>query len=386
MRSKLKTGFHWLLLVSCAACLLWWMFFTKSELQLAIGHVFAQVKNTVARTEFVAPVSLGATHMGLLETLRYKLSEFPEEKGFFPSSMCSSLKQPVGRCLENTCPSNISARPEDRLTEILRTWNGSIGHYLAAVDRSVASVTHHKYIFATASSSHYSNKLRTLVANLKQRLFPKVDNFTFVVFDLGLTTDQRKEIQKTCGCQMIDFPFSALPSFVKELKCYAWKPLIVNALLAKSEFTVWMDTSVLWSADADVTSIFQRLKERGMLFARDGLGTIAQRTQESTFQHFGDRSCQYEPYDEVYATYGFFRNEPFVREAVVKPWVSCALKWTCLCIPDHLSKLHCGHKLPRARSACHRFDQSALGIIVSKLYQNKRGLVDFPGGIFVERG
>ena len=70
---------------------------------------------------------------------------------------------------------------------------------------------------------------QALLLNLQCHVFPKLTNYTFVFFDLGLTSHQRAETERACGCTLLRFPFEQMPEdFHLDLTCYTWKPLIIE--------------------------------------------------------------------------------------------------------------------------------------------------------------
>ena len=71
----------------------------------------------------------------------------------------------------------------------------------------------------------------------------------------------------------------------------------------------------------------------------------------------------------------------------MEPWLSCAFDQRCMCVKDFFSNFHCGSSPPRRYGRCHRFDQSGLGIILSKLLLDQRPIVYLPrGSVRVARG
>ena len=113
------------------------------------------------------------------------------------------------------------------------------------------------------------------------------------------------------------------------------------------------------------------------------------RTYHEMFQFYGDKPCQYEVYGEVWATYGIYHNEPFVRQAILDPWLSCAFSRHCMCLKDDEAKtVRSAQNRGQRTGLVHRFDQSSLGIIVSKLFGNRTNLVSLPYSmnIGMERG
>nr|KAG5703240.1 hypothetical protein BaRGS_034151 [Batillaria attramentaria] len=177
---------------------------------------------------------------------------------------------------------------------------------------SAQSIKPHKYIFATSLSSNHFNELQGLVYNFKQYAFKQVSNYTLVIYDLGLTAAQKKLAEKNCNCTVLQFPFSSLPPYFKQLNCYTWKPVVIRTLIEKCEILVYHDTSVRWNISTKGPEVvFKLARERGMQLRYDPSGSIATRTVVSTFTYFGDQACQFEPHGEVQGGLGVYHNEKF---------------------------------------------------------------------------
>lgn len=151
-------------------------------------------------------------------------------------------------------------------------------------------------------------------------------------------------------------------------------------MIEKSELLIWMDASIRWSNDTQALhELLRRATHRGLQTGINPLGAISLRTAASTFRFYGDQPCQYDAHGEVTGGFGVFRNEEFVREAILAPWLSCAFHRTCMCVADFGKLLYsCRTGPPRVHAACHRFDQSSLGMIVSKLYGGRTSLLQLP--------
>ncbi|XP_070205302.1 uncharacterized protein [Littorina saxatilis] len=321
--------------------------------------------------------------------LTKKLSDFPSEKGGLTTKQCKTVTYASQICVDTTCPATFSSSPETRLKQILSTRNESLHSFKSAMAEVTRGVpASNKYVLVNAVSANHYNEMQTMVKNVHTHLLPRLTNFTFIIFDLGLTPLQRNLTETNCGCTVLDFPFDKLPAFFSILNCYTWKPMIIRSLIEKTEFLVWMDTSVRWNRVAkSLDSLFRRCKERGLQLWFNTGGSVAIRTDHETFRFYDDQSCQYDAYGEVQAGFGVYHNEPFVRYAVLDPWVSCAFTRRCMCLQDPARKLRCpGNKLPRRPGACHRFDQSSLGIILIKLYGKRVNLITMNTPIEIRRG
>ncbi|KAK7477619.1 hypothetical protein BaRGS_00031167 [Batillaria attramentaria] len=244
----------------------------------------------------------------------------------------------------------------------------------------IKDIPSYKYIFVSAASTSHYTEMQGLVLNLVRNVFPRVKNYTFILVDLGLGPKQRNLTEKYCRCTVLDFPFHLLPQFFKELKCATWKPFVIRSLIDKAEFVIWMDTSVRWSAVSPLDPVFQRAKERGLQLREVNSGVISVRTTASTFDFYGDMTCQYTRFSEIESGAGIYHNEEFVREVILDPWVSCAFDTRCMCVEKYRKLLGCSASPPRRDNRCHRFDQSSLGIIVSKLFLHQRGKLIFQAG------
>ncbi|KAK7477616.1 hypothetical protein BaRGS_00031164, partial [Batillaria attramentaria] len=215
-----------------------------------------------------------------------------------------------------------------------------------AVTAFIKDIPSYKYIFVSAAStSHYTEMQGTGVKPRLRNVFPRVKNYTFILVDLGLGPKQRN-----------------------------------LSLIDKAEFVIWMDTSVRWSAVSPLDPVFQRAKERGLQLREVNSGVISVRTTASTFDFYGDMTCQYTRFSEIESGAGIYHNEEFVREVVLDPWVSCAFDTRCMCVEKYRKLLGCSASPPRRDNRCHRFDQSSLGIIVSKLFLHQRGKLIFQAG------
>ncbi|KAK7009471.1 hypothetical protein BgiMline_001001 [Biomphalaria glabrata] len=164
--------------------------------------------------------------------------------------------------------------------------------------------------------------------------------------------------------------------FVSLLHCYTWKALIVNAHITKTNVLIWADTSVRFLQDPQsIRNIFSQVKTRGIQLGK-GKKIVAHNTLASMFHYFQDEPCMYLKYNEAMSGMIVVNNDLLVRQAILEPWAACALNGSCMC-PTERSDLHHIVKASTCRTrkslyqygVCHRFDQSAISILIAKLYQ-----------------
>lgn len=153
---------------------------------------------------------------------------------------------------------------------------------------------------------------------------------------------------------------------------------------------MYQEFGYVWWADSSVRSIeidfklpLKYLKENNILFfTYDISNNIALHTHTTMFAYFSEDPCLYKSFGEVEAGSIAFRKSN-VTDVVLRQWVSCALIFDCIA-PSNATK-HCGKPLNGKMTDamighCHRFDQSALSIILRRLYhkQNDYPMVEIP--------
>ncbi|GFR61760.1 hypothetical protein ElyMa_003565300 [Elysia marginata] len=318
--------------------------------------------------------------LDIFETKLNKVESRPKKLGdtcYNDRTISNSCKK--DGCLQMKRPS----KPWDRMRQLVRRPGLTLTDPQHGILREMASHVTGMYdviLLTTASSNHFLES-QALLQNLHQNVFPVLKNFTLLFYDLGLTPAERKEMEKFCRCQVLSFPFEKLPDYVRNLKCYAWKPLMVKAHIRQANVLLWLDASIRFNGDSDkLQSLIQRVRDRGVQIGRSGADSTF-RTFRSMYHYFGDEPCMYLGMGQAQATIGGYHSEPFVDRVILEPWVACALNQDCMCPATNRSagcfeskkmaenvKEHHG---PIIYGLCHRFDQSAITLILHKLYQNQ---------------
>ncbi|GFS03249.1 hypothetical protein ElyMa_006465400 [Elysia marginata] len=314
----------------------------------------------------------------LTENLRDNLGKVPDvDIEIRPTETCNSSQEignscGAGGCLQLKLPSLLDTRIEQIVQSDSLKVNAK---YVAALSAMAAEIPKHSDIIVVSavSSNHYLES-QAMLFNLQQNLFPHLDNFTFVYYNLGLKPAERRYLSNICRCVMIDFPFHLFPEFLKMLKCYTWKPLIVNAVIQKSELVFWVDASIRFHSDpTNVLALLERSRERGIQMGWSKT-TISKTTLPSMFHFFGDEACAYRPYNQGLSGVVIYHNEWLIKRTVLEPWAACALSDRCMCpqtgVDLFQARISCHQDSGKyVYGVCHRFDQSALSILLTKLYQ-----------------
>ncbi|KAL8590307.1 hypothetical protein ACOMHN_006423 [Nucella lapillus] len=229
--------------------------------------------------------------------------------------------------------------------------------------------------FITAASSNHFDESQGVIRDLHRVVFPELqrqENFTFqfYYYNLGLTEVQLTKLKKYCNCTVIAFPFKRLPYTFRKLGTCIWKPLIVKAHLRFSRFTMWMDASVRFLS-SNISAILEQTRKLGILLAGNGY-MLVKHVHPAMLSYFHVQPCLLASFHENCGGFIVVSNDKFVQKAIVDPWVACAFSPRCLCpsvdMTDCESYLHCHARSQYTYFQCHRFDQSALGIILALLF------------------
>ncbi|BFZ16721.1 hypothetical protein BsWGS_19760 [Bradybaena similaris] len=243
-------------------------------------------------------------------------------------------------------------------------------------------------ILLTAASSNHYYEMQALLHSLHTTVFPglsKQENYSLVVWDIGLTADQRNKTEKCCRCQVVSFPFDHFSIHLRDLRCYMWKPLVIRmSQLRARKYVVWQDTSIRYKQFPG--PLFEKVTQHGLQLMRQKAGiSIPHRSLPETFEYLGQQVCSFSQYPEIASGFGVYKNDPFVLAAVTNPWAKCGFEQACMCPRPSIPALDCVY------GPCHRFDQSVLTIITATLYSSEIYKIllfmeDLPKYLWVGRG
>ncbi|RUS82038.1 hypothetical protein EGW08_010194 [Elysia chlorotica] len=265
-------------------------------------------------------------------------------------------------------------RVEDLLSDHFRLSK----RQLDAIKSLGKSVPVSDVIIASAVSANHYEEMQAMFKALHEQVYPKLANFTMVLFDLGLKQNQLRMTEKNCRCRVVPFNFDLFPAHVRDLHCYSWKPLIIRAMAERATtLIVWQDASVRWKHGFEV--IFERAALYGQqIVVTDHADRVTSNTVPEMFQYMKEDVCRYHGVPEIANAMALHRPDPLVVRTIMEPWARCALEASCMCPPNYSVWVirHCVK--PTGNHRCHRFDQSALTLLTAKLYGEERYKVEIP--------
>ena len=226
-------------------------------------------------------------------------------------------------------------------------------------------------VLVTAASENHFREAQAFFENIHSRLLPKYPDLKIIFYDLGLHEQSLHLLRKHCKCEVRNFSFEEYPYHVRWLFMYTWKPILIQDVLKEYSSIMWVDASVRFLYP-DLESFYFNQNDVGIKLYPGG-GSIARRTQLETFEYLGEKPCMFDV-PELEATVIMLKRSRFALKYIMRPWVSCALSSGCMIQPCSLIRIWCpsgNHDM----GCCHRFDQSVLGIILTRLFHYERNML-----------
>ena len=191
-----------------------------------------------------------------------------------------------------------------------------------------------------------------------------------ILYNLGLNEEHIKELSAYENVEIRPFPFknySSLPH-VKNLHTYAWKPIIVKIVSMEYDIIMYGDTSVRLLS-CNLTAALQHLLQFPIL-SGDPLRyyRAIQYTHEGMIKYLHYPASRKDMADvgSIQAGVWLMWANDVMKKKLIDPWVDCALHKECIA-PSGAKSIPCGKRSNDGHYiGCHRFDQSALNLILAR--------------------
>ena len=225
---------------------------------------------------------------------------------------------------------------------------------------------YNQLVVLTAFSDNHFVEARDMIASIQTCLPDK----KIIVYDLGLNSENKNEVCKYCNVELRSFPFENYTQHhMRNLRTYAWKPVIVKLVSREYNVIMYGDASLRMKSCNMNRALEHLLNEFPFL----GLNPISFRAIEFThdgmieYLHYPEHRKDIAQLQTLEASCFLMRVNSVMQEKVVEPWLDCALHQECIA-PKGSTKNYCsftrvhdGHYV-----GCHRYDQSALNLILAR--------------------
>jgi hypothetical protein len=206
----------------------------------------------------------------------------------------------------------------------------------------------------TGASSNHARPLLRLLESISQH----EPATPVVAWDLGLSDEERAMVSSQPGVELRTFRFENYPAHVRNLQCFAWKPLLIREVLQEGEALLWLDAGDLVHERLD--GVRSELVRRG-LYTPFGWGgpSIRFGTSKITLQRMGAAEA---------VVRKRFRHGAVValapsRMDLAERWAAYALDAETIC-PAGASRRN------------HHFDQSILSVLAYEVADREGWLLE----------
>ena len=235
-------------------------------------------------------------------------------------------------------------------------------------------------VYVTAFSSNHFAEAKDMISSV-QKCLPETK---IIVYDIGLNSNQRAEVVAYCNVELRTFKFDKYKPYVRDCKKYAWKPIIIKEVSMEYDVIMYGDASLRFKS-CDISSALAHLLRFPFLDAQPHPTRAIEFTDDGMMEYL-----HYPPIREVMAEFTVLQAcawllwaNDIMREKFLDPWLDCALHEECIAPQGaHLGRCSLENVLASlskslriislfirhtgSYSGCHRYDQSALNLILAR--------------------
>ena len=220
-----------------------------------------------------------------------------------------------------------------------------------------------RMVAVSALSSNHFAEAQDNIGSL-QKYFPRTK---IIVYDLGLTGNERRRLGTYCNVEVRNFSFERYPDHVRDLDVYAWKPLLVSEVARQYEVLLYGDSSVRMKS-SDMVTVLKSLVTFPFVSGIPHSQPIISLTHDGMIHYLHSP-----PRRELAGFTGtqggvwlMWANR-VMKARVISAWEDCALNRNCIS-PEGATKGPCNFTKEAFSEGlyvgCHRYDQSALNMIL----------------------
>jgi len=210
-----------------------------------------------------------------------------------------------------------------------------------------------RLVLVTAASHSFFGAVKNLVGSVHfwEKALP------VVVYDIGLTPQERSEVRGWHGVALRTLPWSRHPPHVRDLFKYAWKPLAIADALSRCQGdTIMLYQDAGQELRQPLAELLRTVPIQGHLFPAAGVPAITA-THPATLAFLNTSAEELDRGSVQMALGGNLAmvcgSKGTKAHTVIEAAVACALEEKCIAPPG-------------ASTSTHAFDQSVLSVLLHK--------------------
>lgn len=170
---------------------------------------------------------------------------------------------------------------------------------------------------------------------LSQNIAQQLPNDTMLIYDLGLSADDARQLAGYCNnsrCAVIPYDLTPFPSYVSDEHMHAYRPLIIKDALCRSRAILFLENNMRLRPDArDVYAhLMSGARDSGVLGWATRLQAVSSLTHPKMFKYFETDVESFQFLQMVSLDMAMFVDTPIVNEKILLPWIKCTLTMECI--------------------------------------------------------
>ncbi|CAL1536647.1 unnamed protein product [Lymnaea stagnalis] len=217
----------------------------------------------------------------------------------------------------------------------------------------------------TAINSDQFYQFQGLVNHIMEDMHTSISDIKLIVYDIGLYRRERELVEKYCHCEVRDFLFEHYPSHVADISNYAWRPIMLQILLEEFGAVFYVEPTTRFKNPSSANFLRMRGSKNYFLWDSPIFKSLIAYTDKEMFEYFGESRCAFRESSLLLPeALALYRTEATWNK-LMKPWLKCALNENCIS-PKNAVYSGCFEMRHPHTTGCHRYDMSALSIILNR--------------------
>lgn len=225
------------------------------------------------------------------------------------------------------------------------------GNRLVTIKNNVTPAAHSTSVLGNFSIvSYVQSGQMPLAILLTQHIVNTLPNDNLLIYALDLSVTDLRLLNNYCNnssrCSIINYDLSIFPSFVKDQRMHAFRPIIIRDALLRYQQIFFMENYMRFNSGFGqehprqlhypLKLLQKRLATRNGVLGWNSPTPVSARTHPKMFNYFQTDADNFYFLRMVDLDAVFFVGNQLVTEKILLPWLKCALTLECI---DPIGKL-----------------------------------------------
>ena len=236
------------------------------------------------------------------------------------------------------------------------------------VDVDLQKPAVHRFPIIGAVSDNHKTEMLGMIATAQKKMPLR----GILLYDLGLTNSSIKQLNDLCNVTVRHYRRNLYQDLVSNLRHYRFKPLLIFSAMAEFGGAIYVDASIRFNGMFRNIPLFRH--GHGFVgFIEGSRAHIHSFTHDGMLRYFNVTRKQVTDVTLAIGGLSIWLGESPVAQLILHNWFLCILDVKCIAPPGSVLG-PCNWTLshmPGRFVGCHRYDQSALSVVLLKMFGEK---------------